>query len=137
QELGPKADPAKLAERASELAEQTFGVGHDFTADYFLKRREKAGRAAEQPEREAQPRERTAVTGAQGRSAREAAAGDGRQQGDDVTLADLRALRSKLSEDKTDLGTLAELLPRIGGYAGMVGGLERLRQAVEFLSEKD
>jgi hypothetical protein len=112
-------------------------VQHDFTADYFLKRREKAGRAGEQPEREAQPQRRTAVAKSQGRPREATTADNGRGRGGDVTLAELRALRSKLVEDKTELGTLAELLPRIEGYAEIVGGLDRLRQAVEFLNERE
>jgi hypothetical protein len=49
----------------------------------------------------------------------------------------LRSLRAKLTGDGTELETLAQLLPRIEGYAEIVGGLNRLRQAVEFLNGKD
>ncbi len=54
-----------------------------------------------------------------------------------MTLAELRALRTRLIDDKTDVAALAELLPKVEEYVRLVGGLDRLRQAVEFLSEKE
>jgi hypothetical protein len=63
---------------------------------------------------------------------------DGTSKGEgDVTLGELRSLRTRLAEDGTDLDTLAKLLPRIEGYTALVGGLARLRHAVDFLNGKD
>lgn len=142
QELGAKADPVKLAERAAAIGKETFGVSHDFTADYFTKRREKAGQASEPPREEAQVT--AAVTKRPGRPPRAAENGHGgaerhqpASRGGDVTLAELRALRTRLNDDKTDVAALADLLPKVEEYVRLAGGLERLRQAVEFLGEKE
>jgi hypothetical protein len=128
QEMGAKADPAALAERASALAKETFGVGHDYTADYFIQRREKAGKAkaAAAP---AKPSPAPAKQASQSPAA-------GPQEGE-VTLSELRALRTKLGEEGTEIATLAGLLPKIEEYVAIVGGLPRLREAIEFLNGQE
>ncbi len=128
QELGATADPAKLAERASAVAKDTFGVDHDYTADYFIHRRDKAGKlkgtaAATKPSPSPGKKASPSV--------------DSGGQPGEVTLSELRALRTKLGEDETEIETLAGLLPKIEGYAAIVGGLPRLLEAIEFLHGQD
>ena len=59
------------------------------------------------------------------------------EQQAETTLSELRALRAKLVENATDIETIAGLLPQIEAYATIVGGFERLREAVEFLHGGD